>query len=365
MSQIMPDALLKSRQIFLHGQHKLAYRLYLLPFVRTHIGDGNCFGCEWRSQRGTIGIRHILGCPPLHPQQTHETLLQVPCAGLLRKRGGALGLVGGRWTPRGAPAPCSGERVLAGSTCWSWRFLGMETKMEARSAGAEDGFTQVTRKGGRRAKKRQAEQLSAAGDGGEAGRMDTEEARPAKRPVFPPLAGDGFLGGKEETRKIPVPANRYTPLKENWMKIFTPIVEHLGLQIRFNLKSRNVEIRTCKETKDVSALTKAADFDALALIRLDDLFLESFEITDVKPLKGDHLSRAIGRIAGKGGKTKFTIENVTRTRIVLADVKVHILGSFQNIKMARTAICNLILGNPPSKVYGNIRAVASRAADRF
>lgn len=27
------------------------------------------------------------------------------------------------------------------------------------------------------------------------------------------------------------------------MKIFTPIVEHLGLQIRFNLKLRNIEIR--------------------------------------------------------------------------------------------------------------------------
>ncbi|KAI1240401.1 RNA-binding protein PNO1, partial [Lamprotornis superbus] len=199
--------------------------------------------------------------------------------------------------------------------------------MESQAAPG-GGFTSVVSRRSRR-KRRAGGEEPAAGAA-----MDTAEARPSKRPAFPPVAAEALGVGKGELRKIPVPANRYTPLKENWMKIFTPI--------------------TCQETKDLSALTKAADFvkafilgfqveDALALIRLDDLFLESFEVTDVKPLKGDHLSRAIGRIAGKGGKTKFTIENVTRTRIVLADAKIHILGSFQNIKMARTAICNLIL----------------------
>lgn len=64
----------------------------------------------------------------------------------------------------------------------------------------------------------------------------------------------------ENMRKIPVPYHRYSPMKENWLKLFTPIVEHLHLQIRFNLKSRNVEIKTSPETKDIANLQKAADF---------------------------------------------------------------------------------------------------------
>lgn len=182
---------------------------------------------------------------------------------------------------------------------------------------------------------------------------------------------------KLESRKVAVPPHRMTPLRNNWTKIYPPLVEHLKLQVRMNLKIKSVELRTNpKHTTDPGALQKGADFikaftlgfdldDSIALLRLDDLYIETFEIKDVKTLNGDHLSRAIGRIAGKDGKTKFAIENATRTRIVLADAKIHILGGFTHIRMAREAVVSLILGSPPGKVYGNLRTVASRLKERY
>lgn len=180
---------------------------------------------------------------------------------------------------------------------------------------------------------------------------------------------------KSQLRKVPIPPHRMSPLKRDWPKIYTPLVEQAGLMVRMNVRTRSVEIKSSKHTEDLGMLQKACDFvkayalgfdadDALALLRLDDLYVDSFEMKDVKTLHGDHLSRAIGRIAGKDGRTRFAIENASRTRIVLADTKIHILGAYQNIRMAKDSIVALIMGSPPGKVYAKLRTVSARMRQR-
>lgn len=195
-------------------------------------------------------------------------------------------------------------------------------------------------------------------------------------PNFAALSARSLARTGKQTRRIPVPPNRLTPLKSHWMEIYEPIVKHLKLQIRMNLRNKAIELKTSKATEDTGALQKGADFvkgfvlgfavqDAVALIRLDDLYIETFEVKDIRStLKGDHLARAVGRIAGKDGRTKFTIENATKTRIVVADTKIHILGSYENTRLARRAISSLVLGAAPGKVYNRLRTVSARLNER-
>ncbi|KAK3306546.1 uncharacterized protein B0T15DRAFT_492083 [Chaetomium strumarium] len=186
------------------------------------------------------------------------------------------------------------------------------------------------------------------------------------RPRFAP-GNDVDPVRRAETRKIPIPPNR----------IYPPLVDHCKLQVRMNIKEKRVELRSSKFTASNDALQMGADFvsafamgfdidDAIALLRLDSLYIQSFDIRDVRQTLGqDALGRAIGRIAGKDGKTKFAIENATKTRIVLAGSRVHILGAFENIGMARESIVSLVLGAQPGKVYNNLRIIASRMKERF
>eukprot|EP00927_Polykrikos_kofoidii_P074545 TRINITY_DN70546_c0_g1_i1.p1 TRINITY_DN70546_c0_g1~~TRINITY_DN70546_c0_g1_i1.p1 ORF type:complete len:297 (+),score=58.50 TRINITY_DN70546_c0_g1_i1:90-980(+) len=217
------------------------------------------------------------------------------------------------------------------------------------------------------------------GKPGEEGKAKEPKPNKKKAPYAKPKFAEATLEkGRRlrQIRRVSVPAHRYTPLKAAWLSLIQPLVEHMNLRVRMNTRRRTVELCNDDKAKDTGGLQKGADYvkafmlgfdqaDCVAILRLDDLFIESFEIRDVKRLQGDHLSRCIGRIAGKDGKTKYAIENATRTRISLCEDKVHVLGSFANIRLARDSICNLILGSAPGKVYTKLRTVSKRLQERI
>lgn len=65
----------------------------------------------------------------------------------------------------------------------------------------------------------------------------------------------------------------------------------MKIQVKMNNKKRCVEIRNCEETTDISAVQKSEEFikaffagfdleDSIALLRLEDIYLEQFDIKD-------------------------------------------------------------------------------------
>lgn len=63
-------------------------------------------------------------------------------------------------------------------------------------------------------------------------------------PSFPPLPAHALQTSlKSEMRRVTVPPHRLTPLKKDWINIFGPLTEILGLQVRMNVPRKSVEIR--------------------------------------------------------------------------------------------------------------------------
>jgi len=64
--------------------------------------------------------------------------------------------------------------------------------------------------------------------------VDAESAGSgAQQPHFPKLSAVQASGNRSEYRRVRCPPHRYTPLREYWEQILTPLVEYLKLQVRY------------------------------------------------------------------------------------------------------------------------------------
>merc|ERR1719265_1989580 len=97
-----------------------------------------------------------------------------------------------------------------------------------------------------------------------------DSSAPYSKPKFAALTPKEQQAGKRnQLRRIQVPPHRLTPLKNAWLQILQPLVEHMKLQVRMNTRRRCVEIRNSEETSDVGFLQKAADYIKAFMLGFD------------------------------------------------------------------------------------------------
>jgi RNA-binding protein PNO1 len=68
-------------------------------------------------------------------------------------------------------------------------------------------------------------------------------APPTEAPSFGPAPASAGQTLRSETRRVAVPPHRMSPLKRDWINIFGPLTEILGLQVRMNVQRKCVEMR--------------------------------------------------------------------------------------------------------------------------
>jgi RNA-binding protein PNO1 len=76
--------------------------------------------------------------------------------------------------------------------------------------------------------------------------IDVDPSAPAlgAAPAFAPMPASAQRALlKSEIRRVPVPPHRMSPLQKDWINIFGPLTELLGLQVRMNTQRKCVEIR--------------------------------------------------------------------------------------------------------------------------
>lgn len=84
----------------------------------------------------------------------------------------------------------------------------------------------------------------------------------------------------------------------------------------------------------------------------EDTFLDIVDLDASFYRKANQIERAKSRIIGEGGSAKKKIEELTGTFInVSSKNQVAIIGSFEDLKLAKEAILRLLEGAPHTSVY--------------
>jgi len=140
------------------------------------------------------------------------------------------------------------------------------------------------------------------------------------------------------------------------------IEEKLGVDLVIDSEAGDVTISLAAKNEDPSMLFKAKDLvsaigrgfspeHAFRLVRDEDAILDIIDLRTVFGKSEADIKRVQGRIIGMNGKTRRIIEELTDTEVSVYGHTVSIIGTIEQVQIAREAIEMLIKGSMHGTVY--------------
>ena len=140
------------------------------------------------------------------------------------------------------------------------------------------------------------------------------------------------------------------------------VEEKLNVELQIDSEAGDVTITMAEKAEDPSMLFKAKDLvtaigrgfspeHAFRLVRDEEALLDIIDLRSVFGKSEADIKRVQGRIIGMDGKTRRIIEELTDTNVSVYGHTVGIIGTIEQVQIAREAIEMLIKGSMHGTVY--------------
>jgi ribosomal RNA assembly protein len=140
------------------------------------------------------------------------------------------------------------------------------------------------------------------------------------------------------------------------------IEEKLSVELEIDSDAGDVHISVTENATDPSTLFRAKDVvtalgrgfspeHAFRLVRDEDVLMELIDLRGAFGKSEADLKRVKGRIIGLNGKTRRIIEELTDANVAVYGHTVGVIGTLEQVQVAREAIEMLVRGSMHSTVY--------------
>lgn len=140
------------------------------------------------------------------------------------------------------------------------------------------------------------------------------------------------------------------------------IEEKLSVELQIDSDAGDVTIMMAEKGTDPSTLFRAKDVitalgrgfspeHAFRLIRVEEAVLDVIDLRSAFGKSEADIKRVKGRIIGMNGKTRRIIEELTDTNVAVYGHTVSVIGTIEQVEVAREAIEMLVKGSMHGTVY--------------